>query len=49
MGWSTLRQMGHIDKLRERVGAGMVHGMIEGPVITFTDQDFETGAADPGL
>jgi hypothetical protein len=37
LSWPTLRRMGHIDEVRERVKAGQVHGLIEGPTIKFTD------------
>jgi hypothetical protein len=35
--WPTLRRMGHLDEVRQRVAAGKVSGMIEGPAITFAD------------
>ena len=41
-GWNTQRRMGHIDEVRKRVQSGTVHGMIEGPSITFADQKVTT-------
>ena len=35
MGWVSLRRMGHIDEVRERVKEGRVYGVIEGPEIEF--------------
>ena len=36
-GWNSLGRMGHLDEVRDRVKAGKVHGLIEGPVIEFLD------------
>ncbi len=36
-GWQTLRRMGHLEEVRRRVEAGEVHGLIEGPMITFVE------------
>lgn len=36
-GWQTLRRMGHLDEVRQRVKAGRVHALIERDVITFME------------
>ena len=34
-GWPTLRQMGHPEEVKQRVGAGKPYGLIEGPIVRF--------------
>lgn len=34
-GWPSLRRLGHIDEVRQRVKAGTIFGVIEGPKIEF--------------
>ena len=34
-GWPVMRRLGHLDEVRQRVKAGKVHGLIEGPIIQF--------------
>ena len=36
-GWVSLRRMGHMSEVAERVKAGCVSGVIEGPVIQFVE------------
>lgn len=36
-GWISLRRLGHLDEVAQRVSAGQVHGIVEGPVVEFVD------------
>ncbi|MBN1344805.1 MAG: hypothetical protein JXQ73_19080 [Phycisphaerae bacterium] len=36
-GWATLRRMGHLDEVRQRVQAKAVYGLSEGPIVQFVD------------
>ena len=36
LGWVSLRRMGHLDEVRDRVKSGKVYGVIEGPIVEFT-------------